>query len=56
MFEVLMDEFTDILDVENKWQYNCCLGLKLQTHTHKLNYLQWSGMGKKRKLKNLKKN
>lgn len=38
MFEVLMDEFTNILDEENKWQYNCCLGLKLQTHTGPIIY------------------
>lgn len=53
MFEVLMDEFTDILDVEKKWQHNCCLGLKLQTHTHKPNYLQWSSMGKKKEIREL---
>lgn len=38
MFEVLMDEFTNILDEENKWQYNSCLGLKLQTHTGPIIY------------------
>lgn len=55
MFEVLMGEFTNILNLENKWQHNCHLGLKLQTHAHKANYLQWSSIRKKemRKLKKL---
>lgn len=59
MFEVLMDEFTNILDEENKWQYNCCLGLKLQTlqtHTGPIIYNEvvWEKKKEMRKLKKKK--
>lgn len=50
-----MDEFTSILKWENKRQQNCHPDLKLQTHVHKANYLQWSTI-RKRKWENLKKN
>lgn len=48
VFEVSMDELTNILNREKQWKHNCHLSLILQTHAHKANYLQWSSIRKKK--------